>query len=57
MNMYCENKVVISIAHNPIQYDHTKYVEVNQHFINKQKLEAKEIQFPIVKSEVLLVDI
>lgn len=31
-------KSVINIAHNLVQYDRTKYIEVNKHFI-KEKLD------------------
>ncbi|CAL9017802.1 unnamed protein product, partial [Prunus brigantina] len=56
MNLFCDNKAVIAIAHNPVQHDRTKHVEVDRHYI-KQKLEAKVIQFPFVKFEDQLVDI
>ena len=56
MNLFCDNKVAIAIAHNPVQHDRTKHVEVDRHFI-KQKLEDKVIQFPFVKSEDQLADI
>ena len=39
IKLYYDNKAAISIAHNPIQYDRTKHVEVDLHFI-KEKLEA-----------------
>lgn len=29
MKFYCDNKEVISIAHNPIQHDRVKYVGIN----------------------------
>ncbi|KAK3004985.1 hypothetical protein RJ639_017903 [Escallonia herrerae] len=38
MKPYCENKFTINTAHNPVQHDRTKHVEVDQHFI-KEKLE------------------
>ena len=53
MNLFCDNKAAIDIPHNPIQHDHTKHVEVDQHFI-KQNLEEKIIQFPFVKSADIL---
>ncbi|BBH02498.1 ABC-2 type transporter family protein [Prunus dulcis] len=56
MNLFCDNKAAIVIAHNPVQDDRTKHVEVDRHYI-KQKLEAKVIQFPFVKSEEQLAAI
>ena len=38
IQLYCDNKVVISISHNPVQNDKTKHIEVNRHFI-KEKIE------------------
>ena len=38
MKLYCDNKSAINIAHNPIQHDRTKHIEVDKHFI-KEKLE------------------
>jgi hypothetical protein len=54
MDLFCDNKV--AIAHNPIQHDRTKHVEIDRHFI-KESLEAKIIRFPFVKSEDQLADI
>ena len=48
INLLCDNKATIDIAHNPVQHDRTKHVEVDQHLI-KQNLEAKIIQFPFFK--------
>ena len=42
MNLLCDNKATIDVAHNPVQYDRTKHVKVDRHFI-KQNLEAKII--------------
>ncbi|XP_068666553.1 secreted RxLR effector protein 161-like [Aristolochia californica] len=56
MNLFCNNKAVTDISHNPVQHDQTKHVEVEQHFI-KQNFEAKIIRFPFVKYEDQLVDI
>ena len=33
---FCDNKFVISIAHNPIKHDKTKHIEIDQHFIKKK---------------------
>jgi hypothetical protein len=33
IKLYCDNKAVISIAHNPVQHDHcTRHVEIDKHF-------------------------
>ncbi|CAL9028535.1 unnamed protein product [Prunus brigantina] len=50
MKLHCDNKSAIDIAHNPIQHDRTKHVEVDRHFI-KEKIENKIIRLPFVKSE------
>lgn len=56
MDLFCDNKAAIAIAHNPVQHDWTKHVEVDRHFI-KENLAAKTIRFPFVKSEDQLADI
>ena len=52
--MYCDN--TSQIAHNLVQHDRTKHVEMDRHFI-KEKLEAGIIVFPFVKSEDQLADV
>ena len=47
MKLYYDNKAVISIAHNPVQHDRTKHVEVDRHFI-KEILENRVICIPFV---------
>lgn len=47
MKLHWDNKVVISIAHNPVQHDMTKHVEIDRHFI-KEKLEGGMICMPFV---------
>ncbi|KAL6337829.1 hypothetical protein AAG906_002294 [Vitis piasezkii] len=56
MDLFCDNKAAIDIAHNPVQHDCTKHVEVDRNFI-KQNLEEKVIRFPFVQSEDQLADI
>jgi hypothetical protein len=56
INLYCDNKAAIQIAHNPVQHDRTKHVEVDRHFI-KEKLDQKIICFSFVKSASQLADI
>ncbi|RVW85752.1 Retrovirus-related Pol polyprotein from transposon TNT 1-94 [Vitis vinifera] len=43
MDLFCDNKAAIDIAHNLIQHDHTKHVEVDRNFI-KQNLEESVLK-------------
>lgn len=56
MQLYCDNKAACDIAHNPVQHDRTKHVEVDKHFI-KEKLEARIIEVLHVRSQDQLADI
>jgi len=38
MGLACDNKSAINIAHNPVQHDRTKHIEIHRHFI-KEKLD------------------
>ena len=38
IRLYCDNKAVCDIAHNSVQHDRTKHVEVDIFFI-KEKLD------------------
>ncbi|CAL8152275.1 unnamed protein product [Prunus armeniaca] len=56
MDLYCDNKAAITIAHNPVQHDRTKHVEVDRHFV-KEKLDAEMISFPFISSEYQLANV
>ena len=56
MKLYCDNKAACDIAHNPVQYDHTKHVKINRHFI-KEQLEVKVIEVPHIPSADQLTNI
>jgi len=56
MRLYCDNKAAISIAHNPVQHDRTKHVEIDRHFI-KEKPNSGVICTPFVKTNEQLADI
>ncbi|RDX81893.1 Copia protein, partial [Mucuna pruriens] len=38
IKLFCGNNSAISIAHNPVQHDRTKHIEIDRHFI-KEKLD------------------
>ncbi|RVW79653.1 hypothetical protein CK203_065294 [Vitis vinifera] len=44
------------IAHNPVQHDYTKHVEVDRFFI-KEKFDDKIVELPEIRSEDQLADI
>ncbi|KAI5322714.1 hypothetical protein L3X38_031786 [Prunus dulcis] len=56
MELHCDNKSTINIAHNPVQHGRTKHVEVDRHFI-QEKIEKKIIRLSFVKLEDQLTDI
>ena len=56
MKLYCDNKTTISIAHNPVQHDQTKHIEIDKHSI-KEKLEAEIICMPFVPTTQQITDI
>ena len=55
MDLYCDNKSAISIAHNPVQHDRTKHVEIDRHFI-KEKLVDGTLNLPYIRSEDQIAD-
>ena len=56
MRLYCDNKSAISIAHNPVQHDKTKHIEVDKHFI-KEKLDSGQICIPYISSSDQLANV
>lgn len=50
MELYCDNKAAISIAHNLVHHYRTKHVEVDRHFI-KEKIEDGKIWMVYVLSQ------
>ncbi|RVW96122.1 Retrovirus-related Pol polyprotein from transposon RE1 [Vitis vinifera] len=56
IRLFCDNKAACDIAHNPVQQDRTKHVEVDRFFI-KEKLDDKIVELPKIRSEDQLTDI
>ena len=56
MKLFCDNKAAISIAQNTVQYDRTKHIEIDRHFI-KEKIDAGIICTPYVSTKEQTSDI
>lgn len=56
MRLLCDNKSAINIAHNLVQHDRTKHIEVDRHFI-KEKHDSGLICTPYISTKDQLADI
>lgn len=50
IKLYCDNKALCDIAHNPIQHDSTKHIQVDGFFIN-EKLDRKILELSKIRSK------
>lgn len=56
MMLYCDNKAAINIAHDPVQHDRTKHVEVDRHFI-KDHIKKNNICIPYIPTKDQIANI
>ena len=56
MKLYYDNKIMINIAHNPIQHHRTKHVEEDYLFID-EKLEGGLVCMPYVPTKKQIVNV
>lgn len=56
VQLHCDNKSAMSIAHNPIQHDRTKHIEIDRHFI-KDNLDRGFVITTHVHTELQIADI
>ena len=53
--LLCDNQSAISIAHNPVQHDRTKHIDIRYHFVRDHI--GKDFHLYYVPSEDMVADI
>ncbi|RDX81686.1 Copia protein, partial [Mucuna pruriens] len=56
IKLFCDNNLNISIAHNPVQHNRTKHIELDRHFI-KEKLDSRLIVTAHVPTGLQVADV
>ncbi|RDX63286.1 Copia protein, partial [Mucuna pruriens] len=56
IKLFCDNISAISIAHNPVQHDRIKHIEIDRHFI-KEKLDSRLIVIAHVPTGLQMTDV
>lgn len=56
MRLYCSNKTAVSITHNPVHHNCSKYVEVDRHFI-KEKIDNRSVCMTYIPTKEQTADI
>ena len=54
--LFRDNKLAISVAHNPVQHDNMKHVNIDRHLI-QETLERKKICTPYIQSAEQCADV